>query len=306
MGEQNTSKNCLYLNGIMNEFIVDEIEKRVQGRKLRSKSEIVEEEYVSIPMLRDLLQTVFGKWNSEVAHIMETVEKTAEEECNKKCNKKQKEFDEFKKVIMDENVELRNQVDNASQYTRRDNIKIVGIPVTENEDVSKIVIAVAKHNGVNLEEKDISIAHRINTKDDREDPTEVNTQGRKKKIPSIICRLVNRTKKAEIIDTKRQIKMKPDAPYPEAAIYEDVTPLRSRMLFALRNKMESDGKKKFKFVWTRDGRICARTEEESQRKNESGQPAQPRPHFINTPQDLLKEGWNAQEVHDIIHNIRAV
>ena len=191
-------------------------------------------------MLRDLFQTVFGKWNAEVSHMMETVQIMAEENCEEKCIKKEKEFNDFKKVSMDENVILRNQVDNASQYTRRDNIKIIGIPPTEDEDVNKIVIAVAKHNGVTLEEKDISIAHRINTKDDKEDPNDLNAQGRKKKIPSIICRLVNRTKKAEIIATKRQIKAKPGAPYPEAAIYEDVTPKIIRMLFALRNKLGSD------------------------------------------------------------------
>ena len=91
---------------------------------------------------------------------------------------------------------------------------------------------------------------------------------------------------------------------PEAAIFDDVTPLRSRILCSLRNKQDNENKKVYKFVWTKDGRIYARTEEESQRRNSSGELDQPKPHIINKPQDLAKLGWTLREINDIIHNIR--
>ena len=64
----------------------------------------------------------------------------------------------------------------------------------------------------------------------------------------------------------------------------------------------------YKFVWTRDGKILFRTEEESQRTDHynirTGKYGMPPPHFINKPQDLLKLGFSDTEVFNIINNIR--
>ena len=76
-----------------------------------------------------------------------------------------------------------------------------------------------------------------------------------------------------------------------ARLYEDVTPLRSRIMYQLRNK---DDKKAFKFVWSRGLRIFARTHEEA------AMDPQPRPHIINNPDDLLKLGFTEAEIEAII------
>ena len=68
-------------------------------------------------------------------------------------------------------------------------------------------------------------------------------------------------------------------------------PLRSRMMYQMRQK---DDKKAFKFVWSRGGRIYARTHEEA-----AASP-QPRPHLINNPYDMLKIGFNKSDVEAII------
>ena len=52
-------------------------------------------------------------------------------------------------------------------------------------------------------------------------------------------------------------------------------------------------------------RIFVRTEEESQRRDDSGQVKQAKPHVINKAYDLLSLGWTGEEIYDIIHNIKA-
>ena len=75
-------------------------------------------------------------------------------------------------------------------------------------------------------------------------------------------------------------------------MYEDVTPLCSRMMYQLRQR---DNKKAFKYVWSKGGRIFVRTHEEAEAE------PQPRPHVINTPDDLLKVGFSVAEVETIIN-----
>ena len=62
-------------------------------------------------------------------------------------------------------------------------------------------------------------------------------------------------------------------------------------MYHLRQK---DDKKAFKFVWSRGGRIYARTHEEAVAN------PQPKPHLINNPYDLLKVGFIKSEVEAII------
>ena len=74
-------------------------------------------------------------------------------------------------------------------------------------------------------------------------------------------------------------------------MYEDVTPLRSRIMYALRHR---NNKTAFKYVWSRGGRIYARTQDQA------AQDPQPPPLTVNTPDDLAKLGFSEQEIEDII------
>ena len=55
---------------------------------------------------------------------------------------------------------------------------------------------------------------------------------------------------------------------------------------------------KYKIVWSRDGRIFCRTEEESR------QVPQAKPHIINRVEDLVKLGFTEGEIKNIIHGKR--
>ena len=77
-----------------------------------------------------------------------------------------------------------------------------------------------------------------------------------------------------------------------AVLYEDVTPLRSRIMYQLRQR---EDKKAFKYVWSKGGRIYARTHAEADQTIN-----QPPPHKINNPDDLLKIGFSQEEIDSII------
>ena len=197
-----------------------------------------------------------------------------------------------------------NQLDNVAQYSRRDNIKIIGIEPKTDEDVEQIVIDVVKDAGLDIKKDDISIAHRINTKGDSTNDNEANSRGKSKKIPSIIARIKSHKLRNEIFLARKTLHENSAATHTGARIYDDVTPLRSRILYALRNrKIQGTETKKYKFVWSREGRIFARTEEESKmRINRNGKDIPYPPHIINKPQDLKNLGWSPDEILAIIDN----
>ena len=197
--------------------------------------------------------------------------------------------------LQNENRELRYQLDASQQYSRRENLKIIGVEYKENEDVKKIVKDIAAHVGVPIEDKDISVAHRLNTSDDKEDPTETTESGKPKRIPSIIVKFVQRDVKTAIFNARSQNVKKAGSPHPNAAIYEDVTPLRSRIMYQLRNRKDQGDNRKWRYVWSREGRIYCRTLEQSE------QSPQPRPTTVNRVEDLKNLGFSEQEINAITH-----
>ena len=161
--------------------------------------------------------------------------------------------------------------------------------------MKKIVKDIAAHVGVPIEDKDISVVHRLNTSDDKENTTETTESGKPKRIPSIIAKFVQRDVKTAIFNARKQNVEKPGSPHPNAAIYEDVTPLRSRIMYQLRNRKDQHDNRKWKYVWSRDGRIYCRTQEESERT------PQPKPHIVNRVEDLKDLGFSDEDINTIKH-----
>ena len=213
-------------------------------------------------------------------------------------------FDAAQKRWDSQRDDMANQIDNAQQYSRRDNIKIIGIEPKTNEDVEQIVIDVVKDAGLDITKDDISIAHWINTKGDTTSNNEINSHGKPKKIPSIIARIKSRKLRNEIYKARTTLHRNSAPTHTGARIYDDVTPLRSRILFALRNrKLPGTETKKYKYVWSNEGRIFARTEEESNKRIIRNGTEIPYPaHVINKPQDLEHLGWTPEEILAIINN----
>ena len=194
--------------------------------------------------------------------------------------------------LQEENIELQNQTDSSNQYNRRDNFKITGIPYRENENLIDVVKSVTNHIGMEIQEQDISDIHRL--------PSLTETNGIK--TPGIIVRVNRRRVKYGVMDNKKQLRSRPHPEYPNVGIYEDLTPLRSRMLYALRNRKNEQGTNTFKYTWSKEGRIFCRTEEQAKPAGHGQK--QPKPGIVNTPRDLIKLGFTEQEVKAIVSNKR--
>ena len=188
-------------------------------------------------------------------------------------------------------------LDAIAQYNRSENIKIHGIEYKQGEDTNKIVKDIAEYCGVPMTDSDISVSHRLMSKEKMD--TQINSANRDKKIPVIIARVTTRDLKTKLLEAKKNLSTNVNCPaeLKKATMYEDVTPLRSRVMYHLRQR---DNKQAFKFVWSKSGKIYARTSEQAALPREQQGP----PNKTNTPDDLSKVGFSINEIEDIINNVR--
>ena len=201
-----------------------------------------------------------------------------------------------------ENADLRFGIDSASQYSRRENLKFTGVPYEKDENLRDIVKHIHKHTtGNDLEDRDISVVHRIGIpKSEQQTRNQAAGSDQQEKPSNIIVRYTVRDIKSKQYKERKEIRDTPGCKYPNAAIYEDVTPLRSRMMYELRNRLDSANNKKWKFVWSRDGKIFVRTEAEALMDRESA----PKPKCVQRPEDLKNLGFSDAEIQVIIMNKR--
>ena len=197
--------------------------------------------------------------------------------------------DEIISQLSKDTIELHNQTDASNQYNRRDNIKITGVPFIQDENLPEIIKDISKHIGVDVADHEISDVHRIHAHAEANGGT---------RVPTIICRLNRRTVKYDLFAKKKHLRSYPHPKYTNLGIYEDLSPLRSRMLYALRNRTSENGAKTFKYTWSKEGRLYCRTEQQAQ-----ALPGQklPKPGVVNQPNDLLKLGFSKTEVEVIIN-----
>ena len=56
------------------------------------------------------------------------------------------------------------KLENLEQNGRRQNLEFHGVPESENEDVPKLVVEISELLGVEINQKSISVAHRLPAK----------------------------------------------------------------------------------------------------------------------------------------------
>ena len=76
----------------------------------------------------------------------------------------------------------RFEIDHLKQYSRRDNISIVGVLEKENENCTKVVKELGTAMGVAIKDSDVSTAHRV--------------KSRRKRGNAIVVRFVRSSTKA--------------------------------------------------------------------------------------------------------------
>ena len=157
-----------------------------------------------------------------------------------------------------------------------------------------MVKAISKHVDVDLEESDISTSHRLPAYVPPTTAANTGTNEPPKKKNVIIAKLTRRDIRDRILSGRSKLYQSSPSGHPNALIFEDVTPQRSRIMYQLKHR---EGKN-FKQVWSQNGKIYARTEEQTKMN------PLPKATIINNVSDLMKHGWTQAEVLDIIRGKR--
>lgn len=103
------------------------------------------------------------------------------------------------------------ELNNVQQYSRRDCVEISGIPEIRDENTNKLVIAVGTLIGVQVNESDISLSHRLpNTKASYVSAVKNNSQS-SNNISKIIVKFTRRDVKEKFYHNRKYLKDKSTA-----------------------------------------------------------------------------------------------
>lgn len=176
----------------------------------------------------------------------------------KKLSENYKELKKENQQIMANNNELREEVASLKlrmrqieQYTRKSNIEIQGIPVTNSEDPVLIAIDVGKALGVELKEEDVMAAHRVPTFKPRA-VTPLIVQLRDRRLKDICIAAYKKNKKLTAKDVNQA--------FPNNNVYvnDHLTPETKNLLRLTKIKAKEIN---YKYVWCNEGKIFVRSED---------------------------------------------
>lgn len=152
-----------------------------------------------------------------------------------------------------ENDSMRKEIRELQQYSRRDNLEIVGVPQSINEDVNAVVGRLAEVIGVPFVNEQISIAHRL-------------PSSRKDVAPPIVIKFISRSAKMQWLSASkskgriRSIDLNRDLPASDVYINEHLIPY-NKLLLGRAKHLKRD--KKLSYVWVKDCKIFVRKEKDS-------------------------------------------
>ena len=136
---------------------------------------------------------------------------------------------------------LEKAVDQGEQYSRRNNLRITGYRETENENTDDIVLKIAADIGSDIELSDIDRSHRVGR------PGVNRTEPR-----DVIVKFTSYRARQKLYKKRTALK---DSGYAGTFLNEDLTKLRSQVLFEARKVVKAD---RAKGAWSSDGNILIR------------------------------------------------
>lgn len=166
--------------------------------------------------------------------------------------------------------EMKNNINDMEQYSRRECCEISGIPETPDEDTNVLVIKVGALMDIELDEDDISVSHRLpapsySTRMAMASPSRPNQATI---LPKIIVKFVRRETKELFYTNRKRLWGKTTADlglgrYSDNRLFisESLTK-RNKTLF--KECLAFKKKYNFKYIWTQQGRIYLRKNQDTQ------------------------------------------
>lgn len=213
------------------------------------------------PQALDITSIVSSIVSALVPIIMETVQETIERAMGEAARADHNEIGRLRHEL----VRQAWKNDANEQYSRRENIRIIGVekPAPQKDQpppsTNQIVINTCQKMGVVISDQDISTSHWL--------------PGRK---PTIIAKFVRRDTKADIMRNKKHLKKN------DPSITEDLTKARVMLL----EEIKKDPRIKRAFAM--DGIIRCAFDEHND--------GEERRVSIRGPGDLLQIGWSGDDI----------
>jgi hypothetical protein len=157
-------------------------------------------------------------------------------------------FDERIKTLQKENWDLKLDIRDLQQYSRKNNIEITGMPITKNEDICCILENIAMALKITFNRLDIATAHRVPSKT----------------IPNIVVRFVSLAVRDTWLSASRRRKglstgeINKNLPMNSVYINEHLSP-HNKFLLAEARKMKKASK--IAFAWVKNGRVLIKVRE---------------------------------------------
>lgn len=144
--------------------------------------------------------------------------------------------------------EMKEQVEQLEQYSRNQNVEITGIKQVPDEDCKQIVLKIAQELNVDININDIDVAHRTYSYN-------------KKYPPSIVARMVTRTKRDELITKKPLVILNNNIPGTaigsKVYVSEHLTSANKNLMRLAKIRAREVN---YKFVWFKYNKLLVRKE----------------------------------------------
>lgn len=151
---------------------------------------------------------------------------------------------------------MENENDNLEQYSRRNTLRISGIPEETDEETDSIVLHLASNLGVDLSDSDIDRSHRVGKFNDRERADEAPRARRRDR--DIIVKFARYNARNKLYQKRKELRSIPVMT--SIFINEDLTKKRSKLLFNARILARA---KLLKAAYSSDGKIFVRDAEDT-------------------------------------------
>lgn len=234
----------------------------------------------------ELLPSIHKLIKSEISQVNDTISDLNAkflkiEESQKYLSAKYDEFlhslQSTKKLVADQDLriadsigkieQIRNTtydhdvaIDEIQQYQRRDCLEITGIPMLPMENTKAMVMELASAIGVEVDEKDISTAHRLPNTKKVKDRLIVKFTRRDKREEFYKKRSSLRGKNTSCLPSVKNHNGQSTPHYTSIHINESLTAYRKR-LFGMINDFKRTHR--HKFLWTANGKILLRENDDS-------------------------------------------
>lgn len=191
--------------------------------------------------ISEMLKDTF---RGEIVEMVDSIVKGVLSGLNERISSVEKENIELKQqnaALSSRILSLEKAVDQGEQYSRRNCLRITGVPEEATENTDELVLKLASDLGTDIQLGDIDRSHRLG-----------RLNAARTRPRDIIVKFATFRSRQKLYKVRSSLR---DKGYNRVFLNEDLTKVRSKVLFDCRSIVKAKGAKG---AWTSDGTILIR------------------------------------------------